>query len=122
MKKLLIALCMMFTLGLATPSAKAYFWVSYPYGEFSEVYGLGGSNVAAVFFCWSSNCGYWDVFTIHGNGAGNPVSASLGGAPAGMSYYLEEYYYDSYAEYYWVYVTNNYGSNWTYLGDYYIPY
>jgi len=122
MKKLLIALCMMFSFALTAPAAKANFYIDYPYGQFSEVYALGGNQLAFVFFCWSSDCAYWDVFTTHSSGAGSPINASLSGAPYGMGYFLEEDYYDAFYVYYYVYVTTNYGYPWNYVGYYYLPY
>jgi len=122
MKKLLLAFSLMLTMGLSAPSAKAYFYVDFPYGQFSETYALGGNNLLFAFFCWSNDCAYWDVFTTHSSGAANPISVSISGGPYGMSYFLEEDYYDAYNIYYNTYYTTNWGANWYYAGYYYIPY
>lgn len=125
MKKLLVAFSLMFTLGVSAPPAKAWFSIQYPGGEFSEVYPLGGGNLAFVYYCWSSynnNCYWWDVYTAHSNGAGTPISVSIApGAPPGQGYYLSQTGYDFYYAYYEAYYTNNWGLYWYYIGPYLIP-
>ncbi len=129
MKKLLLALCVTFSLGLAAQPANAYFPIDYQDGDgyfdsFAEAYELGGGNVAFAWWCWSAyNCYFPDIGTLHSTSFGQPAYAQLQGAPAGgMGYRLwydgEDYYYF----YYQVYVTNNYGASWVFLGYYPIAY
>jgi len=122
MKKLLLALCLSFGLGFSALPAKANFSIDYmDSGDWAQVQWLGVPGyLGFIYFCWSyNNCYYPDIFTLHSDGYGAPLYATLAGAPlGGMGYRLWWYYDDGYYWWYEVYVTNNYGNSWTYIGDF----
>ena len=83
-KVVFVAAMIAFLFAIASP-ASADFTVVFPDGTEGIELNLGFGLHAVVF--WDIP-GDFDIFTLHANAVGNPLSASLGGLPSGIAYWL----------------------------------
>lgn len=89
MKRLIVALFLSLSLGLAAQqSAKADYYMVYPWGTEVQVWALSGNRLAFILFDWEED---WDVFTTHTYSYASPAYANLGVGSV-LGYYLDYLY------------------------------
>jgi hypothetical protein len=114
MKRLLVAMLLSLSLGLAAHQNAYAGHLTFPDSSQAQLQIYSGGRLAFLFFDWA---GDWDVFTTHFYGDTSPAFINLG-AGSVLGYWCD-YQYSTPGRMY-VNVYGNTGGSWFFIGLYYI--